>query len=404
MRLDNRVARLTMPAGKNDVIFFDDALRGFGYRVRRGRRHLFKTWIVQYRAHGRTRRVLLGSADVLTVEQARGQAKKLLAKVALGEDPQGEREAARRQQTRTLRSVVEIYLAAKRTSLRPASLRVTKLYLTGAAYFGPLHSTPIDKITRADVASCLGVIARKSGTTTASRARSALSTLFAWAMGEGLCEANAVIGTNKPADPPARDRVLTDSELAAIWNACEGDDHGRIIRLLALTGARRQEIAGMRWSEIDLPAGTWTLPKERAKNGRALTLPLPPLALEIINTVPQIVGRDQLFGARAQAGFTQWDLHKRRLNGRLGGKVKAWRPHDLRRTVATRMADLGVQPHVIEAVLNHYSGHRRGVAGIYNRSPYEREMRAALALWADYVAAMVSGGERRVVAFPQQSA
>src|SRR5262245_40825173 len=106
MRLDNRaIARLTVPAGKNDVIFFDDALRGFGYRMRRGRRRLFKSWVVQYRSHGRTRRVLLGSAEVLTVEQARGQAKRLLARVALGEDPQGERETERRQQSRTLRSV-----------------------------------------------------------------------------------------------------------------------------------------------------------------------------------------------------------------------------------------------------------------------------------------------------------
>jgi integrase len=232
---------------------------------------------------------------------------------------------------------------------------------------------------------------------TGSRARSALSTMFAWAMGEGLCEANPVVGTNKPPDSTPRDRVLADGELAAIWTACQDDDFGRIVRLLALTGARRAEIAGMCWSELDLDNGLWSLPKERAKNKRALLLPLPPLALSIIKSVPERVGRDQLFGDRAASGFTDWSHAKQALDQRLAGKAKAWRLHDLRRTCATRMADLGVQPHVIEAVLNHYGGHRAGVAGVYNRSPYEREMRGALALWANHVATIVEGGEKKIV-------
>ncbi len=344
-----------------------------------------------------TRRILIGSAEVLGAEQARAQAKKLLGAVALGHDPQAEKAARRLRDGHSLRAVVDDYLAAKQPSLRPASFRVTKLYLTGKAYFGPLHASAIGEITRADVAARLLAITRNSGTVTASRARSALSTLFAWAMGEGLCEANAVVGTNKPADSTPRDRVLDEGELLAIWNACKGDDYGRLVRLLALTGARRAEIAGMRWSELDLDNGLWSLPKERAKNKRALLLPLPPLALSIIKSVPERVGRDQLFGERAASGFTHWGEAKHELDVRLAGKVKPWRLHDLRRTCATRMADLGVQPHVIEAVLNHYGGHRAGVAGIYNRSPYEREMRAALALWADHVRALVEGGAKKIV-------
>ena len=113
-----------------------------------------------------------------------------------------------------------------------------------------------------------------------------------------------------------------------------------------------------------------------------------------------MVGRDQLFGERSDLGFTQWGA-KRDLDARLGESVKPWTLHDLRRTFATGMADIGVQPHVIEAVLNHVSGHKVGVAGIYNRSSYEREVRAALALWADHVRAIVEGGERKVLAFSQ---
>ena len=118
--------------------------------------------------------------------------------------------------------------------------------------------------------------------------------------------------------------------------------------------------------------------------------------MEIIGSVPERVARDHLFGSRSADGLAHWHA-KADLDQRLGAAVKPWRLHDIRRTVATRMADLGVQPHVIEAVLNHYSGHRSGVAGIYNRSVYEREVRAALALWADHVRALVKGGGRKIV-------
>jgi integrase len=111
-----------------------------------------------------------------------------------------------------------------------------------------------------------------------------------------------------------------------------------------------------------------------------------------------MVSRDQLFGQRASAGFVGWGKSKIALDAR-SGVSEAWGPHDIRRTVATRMADIGVQPHIIEQILNHQSGHKRGPAGIYNRSSYEREVRAALALWEDHLSALVAGGERKIVAF-----
>jgi integrase len=401
MRLDNRtITKLARPHDKADMIVFDDDLPGFGLRLRsadHGRKTL-RSWVAQYRAKGRTRRVLIGSAEAVTAEQARAQAKKLLAQVQLGGDPQGERETARLKEAHTLRSIADDYLEVRKSELRPASYRVTKLYLTDRVYFGPLHALAIGGITRADVAARLRLIAKNSGTVSAGRARSALSTMFAWAMGEGLAESNPVVGTNRPADSTPRDRVLTDKEVVAIWKASGDDDYGKIVRLLLLLGGRRAEIGGMRWSELDLDKGLWSLPKERAKNGRALTLPLPAPALDIIKTVPDRVGRDHLFGQRAESGYTHWGLSKSGLDKRLAGKVAAWRLHDLRRTAATRMADLGVQPHVIEAILNHYGGFRSGVSGTYNRSPYENEMRTALALWANHVASLIEGGAQKVVA------
>jgi hypothetical protein len=124
---------------------------------------------------------------------------------------------------------------------------------------------------------------------------------------------------------------------------------------------------------------------------------LPAAALAIIKSVPQ-TSRDHLFGDRADGGFTSWSRGKADLDRRLAGYVRPWRVHDLRRSVATGMADVGIEPHHIEAALNHHSGFRRGVAGVYNRSKYERAVKAALARWAEHVIALVEGRESNVVA------
>jgi integrase len=404
MKLDAKtVARLELPADKADAIHFDDAMPGFGFRLRRSGGQVRRSWIVQYRRIGGTRRILLGSAEVLSAETARAQAKKVLAKVALGEDPQAERIDTRAKAKFTLRGITADYLAAKQVTVRVRTFTEVQRYLTGP-YFKPLHNMPVDQITRRDVAARLLIIARESGSVTASRARSALSALFAWAMGEGLTQTNPVVGTNQPKAPPSRSRVLDDAELAAVWSACREDDIGRIVRLLMLTGARRTEVGGMAWREIDLERGTWTIPGSRTKNHREHTLPLPALAQSIIQSVPQMVNRDCLFGERASGGFTSWADGKAAIDARVSGQVRPWTLHDLRRSVATGMATLGVQPHIIEQVLNHQSGHKAGIAGVYNRSPYEREVRAALALWADHIATIINGGERKVLAFPQDRA
>ena len=150
----------------------------------------------------------------------------------------------------------------------------------------------------------------------------------------------------------------------------------------------------MAWNEIDLERGTWTLPAARAKNHRAHTLPIMPMMAEILAQVPHMVSNDQLFGRRA-GGFSHWAASKRALDQRSG--VTGWTVHDLRRTTATKMADLSIAPHVIEAVLNHQSGHKAGVAGIYNRSSYEREIKSALAQWHDHLRSIVQGGERKIL-------
>jgi integrase len=280
---------------------------------------------------------------------------------------------------------------------RPRTFTEAKRYLTLAAYWKPLDRLSLDTIRREGVATRLRAITKDSGPVAAARAHVALSGFFSWCMGEGFVDANPTIGVNRPPASPPRERVLSDLELAAIWRSCRDDHYGWIIKLLVLLGARRAEIGGMRWSEFDLDAGTWTLPSSRSKNKRSLILPLPPLALSIIAAVPRR-NVDQLFGWSPN-GFAWWGQAKREFDARIEPPLKAWRVHDLRRTCATGLGNLGVQPHVIEAALNHASGHKAGVAGTYNRSPYEREVRAALAMWDDHVRALVEGIERTVVAF-----
>ena len=388
MKFDVRtVAEAALPPGKTDHIEWDDDLPGFGLRLRAGGN---RSWVAQYRtADGRTRRTSIAIVAKLSPADARQAARKILAKVALGHDPQGEKAAQRQQALRSVRALIAAYLEAKQPELRPESFRVTKLYLTGP-YFKALQVLAVIAVTRSDVAAAIRAIVRNHSTATAAAARRALSAFFAWCIAEGELAngANPVDGSHRPADPTPRDRVLTDAELVEIWKAaCQDDEPGKIIRLLILLGSRRQEVGGMRWSELDLDAGTWTLPAERSKNRRAHTITLPPAALAIINSVPR-TSRDHLFGDRAADGFTAWSNAKADLDRRLGDAVKGWRLHDLRRSAATKMADIGVEPHVVEACLNHYSGHRAGVAGVYNRARYEQATKLALVKWADHVLAL----------------
>jgi integrase len=219
-------------------------------------------------------------------------------------------------------------------------------------------------------------------------------------MEEGWIKQNPVVGTRNPDKAKQRTRVLTDGELVAVWNACNGDDNfGRIVRLLVLLGKRPQEIGGMCAGEFDLDAKTWELPEQRSKNGKAHLIDLPPAALRIVRMAFPFGERDHLFGTRSARGFTEWGHGKDALERRLDGKVKPWQLRDLRRTVATRMGDIKIHPHVIEAVLNHHSGYRSGIAGIYNRSPYRDEVKTALTRWSEHVLALVEGRKSKVVAF-----
>lgn len=378
---------LTLPAGKAAGFFWDDALKGFGIKVNAGGS---RQWVAQYRtSDGRTPRITIGRADAVTLDEARRQARIILGKAQTGQDPHADRAAARVRDAITLGSTVETYLAQAKERLRPNSFREVERHLL--KLWVPLHAMPLASIRRADVAAHLDRLI-PSGRINATRSRAYVSAFFAWAVGAGLVETNPVVGVNKPSAEISRDRVLSHSELRAIWGACAADDHGTIVKLLILTGQRREEVGGMIDSEIDVRSASWTLPPLRTKNGRTHEVPLSPQASAIMAERHRIAGRNLLFG-RGEGGFSGWSKAKADLDKRIaasGATVAPWRLHDLRRTAATMMAeDLAVLPHVIEAVLNHVSGHRSGVAGVYNRASYRNEKREALNRLADHVESVV---------------
>jgi integrase len=376
------VAAVKPQPGKPYIIVFDEGLPGFGLKVSEGGS---RQWIVQYRAAGKSKRETLGRVDAIPLDDARKRARETLARVQLGSDPHAEKKEARARAAITFERVADRFLAHKKASLKPRSYEEVERHIR--RHWAPLNPAPVHKIQRADVAARLGEIAQEHGRFASNRARASLSSLFSWAMGEGIADMNPVIGTNKAAEEVSRDHVISDPELAAIWRACRDDDHGRIVRLLMLTAQRRDEVGSLAWGELDTAAGLWTIPKQRTKNGLTHDVPLSAPALTILKSMARREGRALVFGD-GEGGFQGWSKAKAALDRRIfdaGDEVRPWRLHDLRRTAATRMGDLGALPHVIEAVLNHVSGHRAGVAGVYNRAAYNKEKREALDAWASHV-------------------
>jgi integrase len=338
----------------------------------------------------------LGATSALSASEARKLAGDLYAKVAAGQDPAGDRDERRARSGETVGALLDPYLAFKAKKLRPRSLgEITRHLQINAKALHPINVANLDRRT---ISACRTAIASKRGEVTANRTMASLSAFATWCMQEGLIENNPVLKTAKYTER-TRERVLTDAELAAIWRAtANGSDYDAIVRLLMLTGCRASEIGGLRWDEVF--GNTITLPPARTKNGRPHIVALAPAAQAILEARPR--KDDFVFGYRAGAPFSGWSKSKRHLDQRIANSgfefTADWTLHDLRRSFATRLSDAGTAPHVVDELLNHVSGHKHGVRGIYNRSSYLNERRDALLLWADLVMGIV--GEQPVMVVP----
>jgi len=345
---------------------WDVGVMGFGARRQTNLVHYY----IRYRHNGTQVVRSIGRHGALTPDTARTKAKQLLGVVAGGIDP-----FAQTLSGEGFPVAIDRYLERKR-SLK--SFTQTERYLRNHSV--PLHSLKLVQIDRRKIAALLGDVETTRGPVARNRLRSTLSAFFAWCITEGLLESNPVTGTAKADVGGSRERVLTPQELRKLWRALGDDDFSNVVRLLLLTGQRRNEIGALQWSEIDLVAKMITLGAERTKNSRSHEVPLSAQALAIIKGLPRRNTTDFLFGKR---GFTNWNDAKQQLDQRAG--IAPWRLHDLRRTAATQMSELGVLPHVVEQTLNHVSGHRAGVAGVYNRSKMFHAVREGLQRWADHI-------------------
>jgi integrase len=383
-----RIEGLECPANKKDMLVFDDEQHGLGVRVTAGGG---KSYLVQYRRAGQKRRVPLGSCSAISLASAREAVRALMGDVSKGRDPASERKAAAleaKRQALTLGTLIEhwekLHLAGKRPNYAAAATATLR------RVFAKHLDAPAGRLDRAEVVRVLDCQAKDGKAAMAGAAARYGSALFGWTVKRGTLASNPF--ERVPVAPTVRrDRVLSDDEIRRVWRATEGPRaFNAIVRALLLTGQRREEVSGLTSSELDPGLSVWTLPAARSKNGKPHIIPISAQMGALLRAQPCVSGTDLVFpGERGL--FSGWSKSKARLDRRSG--VSGWTLHDLRRTAATGMAEFGIAPHVIEAVLNHSSGHKAGVAGIYNQARYASEMRRALNLWGAHIATVVEGCE-----------
>lgn len=416
--------------GAVDLFTWDDKLSGFGVKVTPAGA---KVYLFQYRVGGRgnpTRRYTIGKHGALTPDQARTRAKQLAAMVEGGIDPrqaeddakaakaEAQREAeanARLLGELTFTKQVDVWLSEyevdHRTRTVDQARSIVELYLRPA-----LADKPLPHITRADLQPIIDAIPLRSRAVRLA-AYAYASIFFRWAVERGTVAANPIKTMAKPKAPEARDRVLTDNELGAVWNASTtlSGPFGVFYRLLILTGQRRDEVAGMKWAELDRARSIWTIPADKAKNGKTHIVPLAPAVvaeLDAIAVALQVKAKAKEPHATAwpKAGpvlttdgatsIRSYSKAKLALDAAIAeargtderpAPLPAWRVHDLRRTLATGLQRLDVRLEVTEAVLNHLSGSRAGIVAVYQQHDWAAEKRDALRGWAAAVLAIVAG-------------
>jgi integrase len=422
-----------------------------------------KSWAMRFRRpDGRPAKLTLGSVDheensdepvlggALTLRQARQLANKISRDRALGVDVIAERKAQKhRDKTAALHRTANSFAMAaqeffvdykvRRWGTRPRHWRedARLLGLVWASDDPTLEPTtlrgslaerwrdkPVAEISDDDIfvvvdeARRHGIpgLGRRNKGTSEERGRklhSILSVMFRWLLRHRKVKANPCISIERPGPPPQRERALTEQEVRWLWLGCTrlGPPWGPLFKILLLTGCRLSEVTGMRRTEINDGGAAWTIPSERTKNHRPHLVPWPPLARAVLAEALHVEGSAFVFTYTGRV-LTAFSRAKELLDAQMlavaqeedpAAQLAPWRLHDLRRTVSTMMHEkLQVPPHIVEAVLNHVSGHKAGVAGTYNVAQYKEEKQAALARWALHVQGIVERKPANVVSLQRK--
>lgn len=422
------VEAIPLPSEGKREHLWDDTLKGFGVMVTpNGSR----SYLIQYRIGGRgnpTRRVTIGKhGSPWTAETARNYAAELLEKVRRKVDPfDAERQRLLEQKQSASAAEARIKAEAE-LGFSTIADRFLELYAKVKQrrtwretegiirrdlkpHFG---DRPIPHITDLEIVELIDAV-HERGDSAALKAYRVLRSLFGWAKEKRQISSNPMQDMKPPATATKRERVLSDDELRLVWQAAGGLGwpFGPLVRLLVLTGQRLREVAEIPWPELDVVNAQWMLPGgNRTKNGLPNLVPLSDAAMAIIKELPRIKSAKQLVftttGTTPVSGFSKIKarldhmiLDARRREAATAGEDPAsvqmdgWRFHDLRRTLASGCQRLGVKIEVTEAILNHVSGSRGGIVGVYQTYKYEAEKRDALAAWGRHVEAVVHGKQQ----------
>tara|TARA_R110002049_G_scaffold137350_2_gene297361 strand:- start:42518 stop:43699 length:1182 start_codon:yes stop_codon:yes gene_type:complete len=370
-KLTSRYVETVTAPGPKRLEVYDQTLPGFGLRVSLAGR---KTWFCSMRVKRRVRRLTLGTYPTLSLADARQKAQEQLRNLQLGIEPEPKKPTL----GEVVPQFIELYAKPRNRGWRTQERLLMH-------HWKALFDLPIDQIKRPSAVRVLDGIVASGSAGSANNAMAVFKKLMNWCVDRGMIEVNPIAGLKTPRKPVARDRVLSERELEAVWQAADVDAYpfGPLVHVLILTAQRRAEVGEMRWSEIDFDTATWTIPAARAKNGIAHDVPLSSTVMEILHHVPRFAGSDLVFTTTGTTPVSGFGRLKERLDREVG--FSDWWFHDLRRTTASGMARIGIAPHVIEKVLNHKLGIISGVAAVYNRYSYADEKREALELWATTV-------------------
>ena len=366
-----------------------------------------KGWAFRYRFGGRPSKLALGSFPAMTLAEARRAASEARDKLDMGTDPAAEKRRAKaaplpQKPADTFNNVLADYSKRHLSKLRSGKEVRRTIELYCAAKWG---DRLLQDITRRDVLDLLDDITGKGKTTTANRVRVLLSGMFGWAVGRDIIPMSPIVGTKPPVKEKSRDRVLSDDEMRWLWLAAgeAGQPWHQLVRLLILTGQRRGEVAGMRNDELH--GDLWRLPAARTKNGRPHDVPLSMPAKELLDGLERLgpyvcttTGTEPFQGF--SKGLRVVTAKMAEIAEKERGQpapIPHWTLHDIRRTVATGMARIGIPVRVTEAVLNHVSGTASGIVSVYQRHDYADEKRQALDAWARMVEEIVNGRPANVV-------
>ncbi|MEP0189759.1 MAG: tyrosine-type recombinase/integrase [Erythrobacter sp.] len=395
--------------GSSDTFYWDTELTGFGLKVTKNGS---KSYVVQYRMGGRgtpARRYNIGKHGApWTPDQARSRAQELLIAAKSGRDPaEEERQANLSARDLAFNSYVSVFVERYAKTHQQRSWKQTETALNYNAV-PVLRAKPINKITRRDIASLIEKVG-ETRPATSRQLHAILRKLFRWAAERGDLEISPMVGMSAPPAVRARDRVLSDTELAAVWHASMeiAFPFGPMTRLLIATGQRRSEVSSIRWSDVDLDASEWVIPAALAKNGIAHVVPLNSLAVEELRACSELCQSDIVFSSTGTTAPSGWSKPKAKLDqkasDKLGHTIPHWKLHDLRRTFATAMQRLGVRFEVTEALLNHVSGAKSGVAGVYQRYDWASEKRLAMTAWADGLQRLIFNAEVGLLGKPSNN-